>query len=1148
MKNAIIITFLVLFSLHGFGQGTTPTPLGPVDENGNFIDPLDNYIDPATQLDYTKQLEKLNGDQAQVVFERCMMFTIQNEMGQSGEASMSDADIEAYEELVSNRCKCIADNGTWHKESESKGECKLSEPAVKDILLHTMDMCVDRMQLSDESCKNEMTPTCVNDFRYQCYQYMTQPQEYSEKSNPVLNSCEFDDQTKNIKMECRSYCYVRKTCEVKEEDFKNRTIGNVYLLKKKSRSSCVKGSTYGIDSKNKIWVNNSCHGEFAIQYKDPKCGFRPVCTPKPHVTDHIADDGTQTFVMACDGKRAEQEGGKYFCKATPMKKDKDGKVSSEPDPAKEVTRVTNVVLDKKIGAAKCNPGGNGSAVDFSPRNKGLDGGWGIEVQRKCHASFKVTVKWRRKMCTLAGQKTTSQDTCCNGLYFDPKSKTCNVPAYDPKPLEDEVKLALDYSANACSPTVPDEAQAVVDKYFVELGYYENMFALIDGKSDGVSSILYPGIYDTKKDEFEALVKTMGEEIQTAKDESIAAKQEAFKITDKEKQAAAFEEIASTLSKKISDAREKEEAARKEITGTLVGDSSTGPRSSTYDSVKLLHDAIVRFRTDWSSETVKFNTAENHLQAQNDQYASYLDRIDKKTATKEDEQMMKTNIFAGLDVQAAAHESQKIAKAIQIAYILGVDKVLNDYVKDIEQAALVGQNLAWYCAHNENCSEYNWLIKHKTKEEIVDFLHDAPHPFKLVQARGKMLPKITKVNKLLVKASTYESFENGGGQQKGLGKLEELKKFFSYQLQKTTDFPELETEGDASASKDADRVLNLFRQYSQEFPLREESLQKDNEVLANYLETSKENTTGLPQFCSEQNDYQVRVPMGKAIEPLRMLQMVRVVKKFYSLYLEAYKANEECLIALDANNVDNNKRPDLDLKLTDRITGTGGNGSGEGEDRNFMNGFNGSLLDNMANTFDDAAPGSFLDNLKNRAPGDKNLSSSGDELSAVKEKDRVAKLVKKRIKRKGDKAIDDYIKSLDKTLGATLSKKARQFASLSSPSNGLSGLTVGGSNSSAISGKDRLKKSGLSGGSGSKNGYGSRRKINYGKSKNSSSYGAGGGGVNSGSRGDSNSEMLSEVDDKKFDSNDSDSLFEKVTKRYIRTAYPVLLEKKQKEEK
>ena len=1138
MKNAIIITLLVLFSVHGFGQDADATAA---------IDPLDNYIDPATNLDYTKQLSKLNPDQADVVFERCIMFTIQQEMGQTGEAGMSTTDIEAYEELVANRCKCVSDNGTWVAESSSKGQCKLDKPAEKDLLLHTMDLCVDRMQLSDKNCKAEMTPTCVNDFRYQCYQYMTQPQEFSEKSDPVLNSCQYDDQTKNIKMECRSYCYHRDTCQVKEEGFANRTIGNIYLLKKKSRSSCVKGSTYGIDSKNKMWVNNSCHGEFAIQYKDPKCGFRPVCTPKPHVTDHIADDGTQTFIMACDGKRSKTPGGKLFCTATPMKVGTDGKVTTEPDPAKEVTRVTNITLDKKIGAARCNPGSNGSPVDFSPRNKGLDGGWGIEVQRKCHASFKVTVKWRRKLCTMAGQKTSSRDTCCNGLYFDPKSKTCSVPAYDPKPLEDEVKLALDYSANACSPTVPTDAQGVVDKYFVELGYYENMFSIIDGKSDGVSSILYPGVYNTKKAEFEGLVKTMGEEIQVAKDASIEAKQAAFEIKDEELKATAFQKIASDLSNSIEAARNKEETARKEIEGTLVGDKSSAPRDSTYDSVKLLHDGIVRFRTDWSSETVKFNTAENFLQAQNDQYATYLDNVDKKTVSAEEEKMMKTNVFAGLDVQSAAHESQKIAKNIQISYILAIDKVLGQYVADIEAAALVGQNLAWYCAHTENCSQYNWMIRDKSKEEVIDFLHDAPHPFKLVQARGRMLPKITKVNKLLVDSGTYEKFENSGGQQKGLGKLDELKQFFSYQAQKTVELPELAIEGDSAASKDAERVLNLFRQYSNEFPLRETSMHKDNEILANYLETSKDNASGLPEFCSEQDAYKVRVPMGKAIEPLRMLQMVRVVKKFYSLYLEAYQANEQCLIALEAKNRKNNKRNDLNLNLTDRITGTAIDDSGLGEDRNFMNGFNGSLLDNMSNTFEDAAPGSFLDNLNNRKPGDKNLTASGDELNAVKEKARVAKLIKRRIGRKGDTAIDDYIKSLDSTLGATLSSKARKFASLSSPSNGATGLAIDGNANSAISDKDRgLKKTGLAGSAGKGNAYGSRKKINYGNSKRSSSngtrYGGNSGGANSGS---GNSDILAEVNDKKFDSSESDSLFEKVTKRYIRTAYPVLLEKKSK---
>ncbi|WP_164848286.1 DUF2852 domain-containing protein [Halobacteriovorax sp. HLS] len=1166
MKNLISILLLVMLGQFSFAQGTSNST--NTDSSGNVIDPLDNYIDPATQLDYKAQLEKLNDDQKEVVFERCMMFTIQAEMGQSGEDSMSAADIEAYENLVAQQCKCVADGSTWVKESTMKGECKADQPAEKDLLVHTMDLCVGQMQLTDDNCKNNMTDSCVNDFRYQCYQYMTQPQEFSEKSNPVLNKCEYDDQTKNIKMECRSYCYIRKTCEVTQEDFKNRKIGNIYLLQKKSRSSCVKGSTYGIDSDNKMWVNNSCHGEFAIQYKDPKCGFRPTCSPKPHETDNITQSGTQTFDMVCDGKMAEVEGGKFFCKAHVKKIGTDGKMTDEPDYGKEITYISDVKLGKKIGAAKCNQGGNGSAIDFSPRNKGSNAeGWGIEVQNKCHSTFTVTAKWKLKLCTLAGQETTSGDTCCGGLYFDNVTKTCNVPAFNPGPVEEEAALALDYSKNACSPEIPADAQGIVDKYFVELGYYENMFTLIDGSSDGISSIETPvarakrlaanSEYDEWKEaEMARLDKEKAEFEKTAEAMSDAAAKEEFV---KAQETAHREKVL---------ALEEEITKRKNALAELEMDAdktATEIRKSTYDSVKLVHDAVVRFRAEWSEQTGQFNDAEKHLREQGEQYTAYLKKVDSKKVEKEDTEAIKGNIFMGMDIQGMSHESQKLAKHMQISYIMSIKNALVKYEADLEKAAHAGQNLAWYCAHNENCSEYNWLIRDRSKEEVVDFLHDAPHPFKLVQARGRMLPKISKVNKLLVDTDVYSKFEQSEGSQKGMANLDIMNQFFSYQAQDKVPFPKNEVEGDAAASKDADKILNLFRQYTQEFPLRENSLFKDNEILKNYLAVSKEgkNKDGLPLYCEKQEDYDVRVPIGKAIEPLRMLQMVRVVKKFYDLYLEAYSANEKCLIALDADRDPNAGRADLDLRLTQRAGGEQIVPKAQNQDRSFVNGFAGNLKSLMGGTFGSVPEGSFFDNLSNREPGSSNLDAKAEsELSAIKKKeaDRISKLIKRRINRKKDKDLDNYIKSLGSTLGATLTKRDRQFASLSpSGASGLSGISGVNDLNSALSGKDRdgSKSSGVgswkgsTGGSGYTGGssrprYGSSRGNGSNGGSNSGSYGSNG-GSNSGANS-ANEEILSNVDDSKFDSKESDSIFEKVTKRYIRTAYPFLLETKKKEEK
>ena len=1169
MKNAIIISFLIFLSFAGFSQvpgggllgtnvsgqsGQGSGGQGNVDEDGNAIDPLDNYIDPATQLDYTKELEKLNEDQVKVVFERCVMFTIQNEMGQSGEDTMSPTEIDAYENLVASKCKCVQDGNTWVKESNVLGECKEDPPAEKDLLVHTMDLCVERLGLTDDNCKNNMTSSCTNDFRYQCYQYMTQPHEFSEKSDPILDRCDFDDQTKSTKLECRSYCYVRNECDIPEGEFSDKKIGNIYLLSKKSRSSCVKGSTYGIHDDNTMWVSNSCHGDFAVQYKDPKCGYRPTCNPRPHEIDNIAESGNQTLQMVCNGETNET-GGKHFCSVVPFKLDENGKVTNEPDPSKEVTYVQDLKLVNKIGAAKCNAGGNGSAIDYSPRNKGLDGGWGIETQRLCHATFEVKVKWKRKLCTMAGKETNSRDTCCYGLYWDPDAKTCNVPAFVPPEVEDESNMVLDYSANKCAPTIPENVQNLANKYFAELGNYENMFALIDGSTDAISSIM------SVDDELaQASAKA---EIESAKNDQISAIESTFteKTTalesDTVKTAAQKEEEKAALQKERDDAlAELEQTVANEIAEKFPerSESELEAKKSTFDAIKLVHDAAVRFRTDWTQAKLEFRTIENELARHNAVYQDYIKKVDENKVTPEDEALMENNMFKGMDLQAATNKSQTYAKAFQIAYIETVKEKMDQYQADLEKAAHAGQNLAWYCAHTENCSENNWLIRDKTKEEVVDFLHDAPHPYKLVEPRGRRLPKLAGVNKLLVDIDKYNNFESASGAKKGYGVLEEMNKFFSYQSGKVEDVPAMQVEGDNGASNDADRVLNLFRQYTQEFPLREDSLFKDNEILKGYLAGAKEgvNSGGLPQYCEQQDDYQVRVPIGKAIEPMRMVQITRVLKKFYALYQEAYQANEDCLVALDADRDANTSRPDLKLNLDNRAQGIGNDNATTVEDRRFSEGFNGDLLGHMTSTFGDVAPGSFMDNLLSNGAKGGNLTNVGSSnLSALRKKnaDREKKLVSRRINRKKDKSLDNYVKSLGSTFGATLKKQNRDFASLSPSGVGANGL--GGIGGNKAIGKSSRSGNGSStlnnGNSGSRSGYGSRRGGSRSRNRGNSNYGAGMGAQSgSGSGSNSNDHILSNIDDKKFDTNESDSIFDIVTKRYIRTAYPVLLDKRKKE--
>ncbi|PIK15665.1 DUF3011 domain-containing protein [Halobacteriovorax sp. JY17] len=1100
MKKQFLILLMLLTSLSALGQTT------PIDtKSEGKIDPLDNYIDPATQIDYKNELSKLNGDQKEVLMERCIMFTIQNEMGQSGEDSMSPSEIESYENLIETKCKCINDGFTWKKESNMKGQCDNAAPAEKDLLLYTMDQCVDRLKLSDKSCKDSMTDSCLADFRYQCYQYMTQAHEFSEKSNPILNRCDYDDQTKNIKLECRSYCYIRNECDVTQEDFKNRKIGNVYLLQKKSRSSCVKGSTYGINDDNTIWVTNSCHGDFAIQYKDPKCGFRPTCTPKPHITDFIPDGGTQTLEMVCNGEENES-GGKQFCKVTPFKIDKNGKLTNEPDPMKEVTYVNDLKLSKKLGAAKCNPGGNGSAIDYNPRNKGLAGGWGIETQNQCNALFKVTVKWQRKLCTLAGQKAESKDTCCNGLYFDPKDKTCNVAPFDPPALADEVNIASMAnnirSGAECNPKVGDDITELMDKYFFELGNYENLFTLVDGKSDAISSI----------------------EVDTA---------------------------------------ESEESNSSSV---------VEPRESTYDLTKLLHDTVVRYRTDYQNAFAQFKTAEDYTSDQYKAYINYLLKVDKKENTPEDDKGVEKNMFLGLDVQSAAFKNQQLTKTYQKAYITTIKEMTANYEADLEKASHAGQNAVWYCAHNENCSENNWLVRDIKKDEVVDFLHDPAYPYKALTIRGKPLPKLAKVNKLLLENSVYRKFEftnDNSDDKKGLDKLGVYASYFDYRAGAQRINPMMKAAGLAGVDDENQReyykTLELFRKYSHEVPLRENSLISNGD----YLKKTKEGSLagGLPLYCEKQDDYEVRVPIGKAIEPLRMLQITGVAKAYYDLISAVYEKNESCLVDVSAKHDKNVADLDVNLGLDSRLIG-GANtaATSKGEDTGFIKNVSGTLLGAMSSKFGSATAGSFMDNLFGRKDGgagaNLNDSNSGSNLSALKKQEaaRISKLIDKRIKYKKDNALAAYKNSLDAAFGDQLKNKANAFASLSPGLSSGSGLNSGSSNNSALGnsnrGEDEKK---VDPNSGVNWGSSSGSSANYGGFGNSGSSGSNRGGHGSGSNGGSgsgmnysgnsgsgNQDILDNIDDKKYEPNDGDSLFDRVTKRYIKSAYPVLLERKKQE--
>ncbi len=1074
MKKIIALFLFLLLSGQLLAQQGTPaaTPT---------IDPLDDYIDPATQLDYKKVQEGLNDDQKKVLIERCMMFTIQNEMGQSGEDSMTPDEIDSYEKLVSTQCECIRDGGVWEKESTMQGSCNKANPPEKDLFLHTMDQCVDHLKVSDTNCKSNFTDSCMADFRYQCYTFMTRPHEFYEESNPVLNKCNFKDQTKTIELACRSYCYVRTECDVKDEEFENRKIGNIYLLKKKSRSSCVKGSTFGLHDDNTIWVDNSCDGDFGIQYKDPQCGFRPTCEARPQKLDYIPEGGTQTISMACNGEQKD-DGGKEFCKIIPRVV-KDGKVTDEEDTQKRVSYVQKVeLIDPKKdikGAAKCNPGGNGSPKDWGSMDKGLDGGWGIWTQKLCNAQLQVTFKWERRLCTMAGKVAQTKDTCCDGLIWDPESKTCNSPIFNPPALEDESQLKL--VGQRCKMQLDDEALALTDKYLAELGTFERLFTFLDGKADAMAKI---------------------------------AEEEPKGLTE--------------------------------------------PQRATYDAIKQMHDSFVVFRKDYLNAKKDFEAATGVLQKNMTKWQEYLKLKSENKMTAELETEYSDNMFYGTTMQESSHKLQELSNLVQQAYAKTLIEMSEKMHLALETGVQIGTNLVWYCAHNENCSERNWLVKDKKGESIVDFFHDPIHSYKVQGPRSTALPKLAGVSKYLMTENSYQAFE----------KL--LKNFESYQsIYSYNEAKELKLEEKPEEKVTA--LMKLFRQYSAELPLRKESMFAEDETLKNYTEMNKKSSkssttaeqTGIPFYCEKQDDYDVRVPLGKVVEPLRIVQVMMFIKKYYQMNLQIYEDQAACMVKPEFE-----KASDYGFVPTSEIRGASVTAiksnfkASDSEAKGFaVSPIDGKFL-NVAPGAAISTFGKFLrDSIGNKGKGLNNASlgsDKSDSLFAIKRKSNAKKLkraIDKRLKYKKDDLLDKHIASQEKAYGAQLKKKAQMFSALSptlAPQSSDSGKS-GSKDDAKEAGYDLNKygsenSSSYGSGSGSYGSRGSRRGSRssggYGSNGSNGSYGSNGSG-NGGMSQSDRDRILDNVNDKKYDAAEGDSLFDTITKRYIKSAYPKFIQKKRK---
>jgi hypothetical protein len=1139
------------------------------------IDPLDNYIDPDTLIDYEKEFASFSADKKKHVLSRCTMFVIQNEMGQTGEAAMSTREIETYEKKVNQRCEAILNKHMWGvdctKDNQEECEAKktlsgrLHEVERKgNLLTYTLDQCVNRLKLTKANCEAPgglLGATCTLDFRRQCYDFITTESTYLEDPSRELRTCaEFEDQTKTIALDCRSYCYQKKVCEIKDEDFLNRVIGNIYLRKKKGYSSCVKDKSFGVAGDNKIWVHQSCYGEFGIQYKDPDCGYRPTCDVTPYEREAIDVQGKEDTFVTCDGngsanpndedpRKNTASNGKVWCKAHLYKKDKNGKLTDEIDDTREITRIYSLQMLEKLGPHRCNPGGNGSPVDYLTKNKGsFDGGWGVEVINYCHGRFKLNVAWKKKECTMAGEESVSGNTCCNGLVYNEETKICNVPEFLAPSVPELAALESFNSNNQCNKQLPDNIIGQAESFFRELAVYENMFSLLDGKSDPINQI---SLEDKDKNKDVELNRKLENKAIKAIHDAILNFRHHYARTKLD-----YEEMNNKI---LCDMKEFMLIKTAETTSRVAKNLPKEPQNCE--------------GLDKTLENVEA-------------YVNYvgLDRAGK-AGDKEKVELMKipeTNLLKEVTgIQFAAKVAQDFMIESNIAYTEAIMDGLNSYIIELDKAAIEGQNIVWNCAHKENCSEFSWLVKHAKADTygrgdldnrdkyrvITELLHSPIYPSSLLKSKAKILPELEPgYKKYIYNHDQYVQTE------KEISEFEIYNPVIDY------------LNARMGIVKQPQAYKKVFQLYAQELPLRSNSILNEDDVFSEYSTKLKGTTSyskdtagdsSVPLFCEQQSktNYQVRVPLGKALIPLRMVQMAE--------YLYRYIESQKNLLGVQMTcgyNLDNGGS----RYSSQNYNSAGGVGSTGGTDKAYKAREGLSLKDMISKmpSFDGKAflannliANEYLTNRQERgSTGNANGSSIGNVSSEGKSaiftdgrKDRVKKTqlaIKQSKKKRNDNLIGKYVDSLKNSYGKALSTDSGSlFSKLKNSflgggffNNDSSSKSKGSDSSSTASSDDSDSYDSEGSGYGFSGGDGLRR-----QSRSSEGIRDGKGGSSftdqygnpidrvTGLTEKQSKKIIDESTNSKYDTYSGETLFEKISNRYIKSAYPHLLKFRKRKE-
>ncbi len=1174
----------------------------------------DNFIDPATQTDYSKVWEEKiqpKAEMIEMVIEKCKMFSIQGDMAVLGnEQSMSPKEIDSYEKMIESRCVCEQNQHTWVPAAGADtnpilgGTCDSSKTDEKkpDLFEYTLALCMTQTGRTNEDAKQcfsqndagekkdadaAQKDNCMANFRYQCFQYITRIKEFYEPTKIAaerLGRCTWEDQTKIIKMSCRSWCYQKQVCKIGDnndgtsitevggksdeekkemlDSFSKRKIGNIYLMNQISRSSCVKDSSFGLESDNSIWVNNSCYGDFGLQFKDPDCGFRPTCPIPVHAIENDNKKKEGVALLECNGQSSQIDPAtnklkRMFCKLWPTKEDGTASTpvakDAERDGDKLVTYINTVDLQERI-AGTCNPGGNNSQRDFAPMNmsdlnpdsvgqgsgsgKATDqnSGWGIYVENGCHGIFKVSYKWEIANCLKAGEVagTGGAQNCCLGTVeaetADGK-KYCQSPIIvDEVPrLTDPEQLGIAKGQRSCEKVIIESVKARANGYMKEIALYENFFAILDNKDDKIT----------------ALKKGTGIEI-------------------------------GALDKAKVD-----------------GDQYPKPHESQYDVLSDVHNAFVNFRSGYNDIIRDWNKANKKLEKDYEFFGKNVQLVDtqKKTST----QILKERpdidtIFLAKDASGkilldnnklpSLASTQFVAKNLQLdgairdqAVTLAIAERFKMLEEELWEAVEKSANIVWLCAHSDNCSGKNWLTQDATREKIIEYFHDPQHAYLADDIQNvlkfrQILPNLTgKHAKYLV---ANETINGAGSFGKWLVTYPPYRQYFDFEKALLMELPPSE-----DPTKVENDLWRIFLQYTLEVPLREDSLFKDDPYFAAYAQDykkgrgkdkaneykfGKDNSRKipLPYYCEKMQEteqmeaFAVRIPIGKLIEVIRAYQLAGYFYDYYTkYYLAIYDEKIQCLT--EVNRTGGSDSFGADTKGLGAPDGVKGSGTQLPAPLSDATG-------NLFGTFSANLPGfgasaSLLAGNKDKGSV-ANVKSNNSGLDgtgltgAASRKGKKAGLDRDSVlrfaKRRGDTIIPKHIDSLKTSLAQAFSMRAP----LTSAAVAAVGANTGSSNANSVlnsanvTGKedttfqDKLK------GQGSFNSNSSRGGGGGGGRSSDSGGGFDSGSSSSNSSGSSSMDegMMRDINDPRFNPNPDDTLWQSVTKRYIRSGYPVLLKK------